>query len=458
MPVRNRPARLAAVDNRLALMDQAFFAAQHASGHQFLIQCVWVYEHAVDFAELRRFHHNLGHGLLGRRIERSPLPFGRHRWVLDPGPKDIDFDDGVRPRAEVSDWADERLQIPIDAVCGPGWHLGVTRLTDGSTAVSLVSSHELLDGIGLVLALAEAVLGKTRELDYPAPGSSTRLRAIGRDARQAAREVPEVGRALVAAVKLARRSRREGVRPPAPQPVAVAQVGGDEPVLIPAVSISVDLNEWDSRAKALGGTRNTLAAGLAAKLGERMGRLRKDDGAVTLQLPVTDRTETDTRAIAVSYARVTVDPTRVTTDLSDARAAIKQALTTSGETPDELLSQLMWLTPWTSQRALKRMSTGAPTDPDLPVVLSNLGDVGLVVARIDGTEAEYATARGATKHATREWLERTGGQLRLQYFRTGSRVVISVVSYQPGAENTKSELRELAARTLAEFDLCGQVE
>ena len=85
MPVRNRLALLAAVDNRLALMDQAFFAAQHASGHQFLIQCVWVYEHAIDFAELRRFHHNLGHGLLGRRIERSPLPFGRHRWVLDRG-------------------------------------------------------------------------------------------------------------------------------------------------------------------------------------------------------------------------------------------------------------------------------------------------------------------------------------------------------------------------------------
>jgi hypothetical protein len=457
VPVRNSPARLAPVDNRLALMDQAFFAAQHAAGQQFLIQCVWVYEHAVDLAELRRFHHNLGHGLLGRRIERSPLPFGRHRWVLDRGPKDIDFEDGVRPRAEVSDWADERLQIPADAEYGPGWHLGVTRLTDGSTAISLVSSHELLDGIGLVLALADAVLGKTRELDYPAPGSSTRLRAIGRDARQAAREVPQVGRALVAAAKLARRSRREGVRPPAPQPVAVAQVGGDEPVFIPAVSISVDLNEWDARAKALGGTRNTLAAGLAAKLGELTGRLRKDDGAVTLQLPVTDRTETDTRAIAVSYARVTIDPTRVTTDLSEARATIKQALSSFGETPNAL-SQLMWLTPWTSQRALKRMSTGAAADPDLPVVLSNLGDVGLVVARIDGTEAEYATARGATRHATRQWLERTGGQLRLQYFRTGSRVVISVVSYRPGAENTRSELRELAERTLAEFDLCGQVE
>ncbi len=50
------------------------------------------------------------------------------------------------------------------------------------------------------------------------------------------------------------------------------------------------------------------------------------DGAVTVQLVVSDRTEGDTRAIAVSFARVSVDPTRVTTDLRDARAAIKQAL------------------------------------------------------------------------------------------------------------------------------------
>ena len=29
-------------------------------------------------------------GLAGRRIERSPLPFGRHRWVLDPRPAPFD--------------------------------------------------------------------------------------------------------------------------------------------------------------------------------------------------------------------------------------------------------------------------------------------------------------------------------------------------------------------------------
>ena len=47
------------------------------------------------------------------------------------------------------------------------------------------------------------------------------------------------------------------------------------------ITISIDLDNWDARAKALGGTSNTLAAGLTAKLGERLGRCRAGDGAVT---------------------------------------------------------------------------------------------------------------------------------------------------------------------------------
>ena len=214
MPVRIRPARAsfnsrasngdARPDNRLALLDQGLFAGHRATGQKQVMQFVWVYEHAIDFDGLRRFHHNLGYGLLGRRIERSPLPFARHRWVSDRGPSDIDIAECARPRAELSDWADERSQLPIDPEWGPGWHLGVLPLTDGSTAVSLVVSHYLIDGLGLAIAIVDAVLGNTRDLGYPPPRSRTRLRAVVQDARQTARDAPEVARALVAAAKLAR--------------------------------------------------------------------------------------------------------------------------------------------------------------------------------------------------------------------------------------------------------------
>jgi hypothetical protein len=440
-------------------VDQGFFAGQRAAGLEEVMQVVWVYQHAIDFDGLRRFHHNFRYGLFGRLIERSPLPFGRHRWVLDRVPPDIDIAECARPRAELSDWADERSQVPVDPESGPGWHLGVLPLTDGSTAVTLVASHYLVDGIGLLGAIVEALWGNKRDLGYPPPHSRTRLRTAVQDARQTARDAPEAAAALVAFANLIRRQRRDGARSPAPRPLAPGGRDGDDPVVVPGITIGIDLDHWDARAKALGGTSNTLAAGLTAKLGERLGRRRPVDGAVTLQLPISQRTADDTRAIAVSFARVSIDPTRVTTDLHDARSAIKQALKTLRETPD-LSSQLGALAPFTPKRIWKRGVDAALADPDRPVVCSNLGDVGSAVGHLDGTHCDYAYARGIRQHVTRRSLERTGGQLQLLSFRTPGigKIFIHVLAYHPGAENTKPALRALAARTLAEFDLTGEIE
>jgi hypothetical protein len=443
-------------------MDQGFFSGQRAAGQNEVMQVVWLYEHAIDFDGLCRVHRNLGHGLLGRRIERSPLPFARHRWVLDRGPSDIDIAECARPRAELSDWADERSQLSTDPERGPGWHLGVLPLTDGSTAVSLVASHYLLDGFGLIVALVDAILGNTRDLGYPPPHSRARLRAVLQDARQIARDAPQIARAFGAGVKVARKQaghRSDIARSPAPRPVTRCEDDCDCPVVVPGVTISIDLGNWDARAKALGGTSNTLAAALTAKIGERIGRRHDGDGAVTVQLVTSERTDGDPRAMAVSIAPVSIDPTGVTTDLSDARADIKQALKTRRETPDDSL-QLAPLIPFTPKRTWKRGVDAALSDPDRPVVYSNLGDVGSIVSLLDGTHCEYAFARGTRQHVTRQWLERTGGQMQLLSFRLPLRgkIFIHVLAYQPGAENTKLSLRELVGRALAEFDLTGLID
>ncbi len=447
-------------DNRLALLDHALFAQDRAAGRNLVIQLGWVYEHAIDFDGLKRFHRNLGYGLLGRRIERSPLPFARHRWVSDRGPSDINIAECARPRAELSDWTDERSQLPIDPECGPGWHLGFLPLTDGSTAVSLVVSHYLIDGLGLLLlALADAVLGNTRDLGYPLPRSRTRLRAVVQDARQTAQDAPEIARALIVAAKLARRLWRDTARSRASRPAALREGDGDDLVVVPAITISIGLDDWDARAKALGGTSHTLVAGLAAKLGERMGRRRAGDGAVTLHLPISERAEGDTRANALLFARISVDPTRVTTDLRDLRAAIKHALKTLRETPDESSQQLPWLTPFTPKRGLKRLSGAMVADPDLPVSCSSLGDAGSVWLRPDGSYAEYIIGPWVVwQQVTRQWLERTGGQMTLVSLRIGDKIRITIDAYKPGAKNTKPALRELAAHTLAEFDLTGEID
>lgn len=452
-------------DNRLAPLDHAFFAGHRALGQQQLIQVTWVYEHPVDFDALRRFHHNLGRGVLGRLIECSPLPFARHRWVAAREAQDIDIAECARPRAELSDWTDERLQVPIDAERGPGWHLGVLRLTDGSTAVTLVVSHFLIDGLGLAMALADAASGHERDLGLPPPKSLTRLRAAVQDARDTVGDTPEVARAFSTALALNRRQRRESrlarrrgqdvPRSPAPRAVTISEGDGDEVVLVPGITIYVDAHDFDARAEALGATGDTLVAGLAAKLGEHMGR-RGADGGVTLDLPMSDRFEGDTRALAVSYTHVTVDPTGVTTDLYPLHITIRQALKSLWETPDEP-QELLWLLPFRTTRSLRRGGDAALANPNLPVLCSNLGDFSTLISRIDGTDAEYVTTRGAST-ATRRWLDRAGGVLRLQSGRIGDKFGISVVAYQPGAANTKHALRQLVARTLAEFGLTGEID
>ena len=436
---------------------------QRVTGPKQVMQVLWVYEHPIDFDGLRRFHHNLGSSLLGRRIERSPLPFARYRWVLDRGPSGIDVAEQARPRAEVSDWADERSQLPVDPESGPSWHLGVLPLTDGSTAVSLVISHYVLDGLGLVVTGIEAIMGNTRDLGYPPPRSRTRLRALVEDARETARQAPDIGRALVAAAKQARDHRQDIARPqPSHAPALRAGDGdsvADPVVVVPTVTVLVDLADWDARAEALGGTSKTLVAGFVAKFGDHLGRRRADDHTVTLQLPISIRTEGDMRANALSFARVSVDPTRVTTDLSDVRTEIKQALATLAETPDEEASRVASLIPFIPRRVLKRLSELEHTvlSDALPVLCSNLGDMGSVVCHLDGSDAEFVTGRLTFQNLTRQWLERMGGLMTVQSWRLHSRIVVSIGAYQPGAENTRLAVRELAARTLDDFNLTGEI-
>lgn len=445
-------------DNRLALLDHGLFTQHRAIGRNLVIQCVWVYEHAIDFDRVKSFHRNLGNGLLGRRIERSPLPFGWHRWVRDRGPWAFDLEELPRPRADLGDWIDERSQLAIDPENGPGWHLGVLPLEDGSTAVSLVVSHYLIDGLGLVVVLVDAILGNTRELPYPPPQSRGRLRALGQDTRRTVQDAPEVARAVGLAARLARQRKRDTAQPlPPPTPAPVARSADGDTLVVPSITIRIDLQDWDARAMALGGTSSTLTAGFAAKLAEHLGRRRAVDGAVTLQLPVSDRVEGDTRANAMLIGRVSVDPTGVTTDLHEIRAAIRRELNALRDKQDESM-QLAWLLSFTPKRALRRMDAATVADPDHPVFCSNLGDLGSVVNRLDGTDAEYATARVTAQHETRQWLERTGGQLILQSLRIPGGFIISVDAYQPGFENTKPALRKLAAETLAEFGLVGRIE
>ncbi len=186
----------------LALLDQAAFLRLRATGHGSVVQSTWVYDRDVDIDEVRTFNEHLTAGLLGRRIERSPLPFGRHRWVAGGGVPGIDVAAASRPRDEIGAWVEQRARIAVDPERGPTFHLGVQPLDDGGTVISLVASHCVVDGLGLVTAIAEAVKGQSREFGYPRPHSRGRWRAVSEDLIDALRALPAVIRALIATLMI----------------------------------------------------------------------------------------------------------------------------------------------------------------------------------------------------------------------------------------------------------------
>jgi hypothetical protein len=364
--------------------DQALFLALRGAGQGAVMQGLWIYDRPVDIDGLRAFHRNLHHGLLGRLIEPSALPFGRHRWVAAPdGQANFDIAGQARPRAELFDWADEQVALPLDPQWGPAWRIGLQPFSDGSSAVSVVVSHCIADGAGTIMACVAAIHGVTRDLGYPPPRSLPRARAARRDLRQFARDLPEVGRTLGRAAKVATRRRRDLAKP-APVPTGV----GSGVARVPSAAVFVDIPQWDQRAESLGGNSFSLVSGFAGRVAMNLGRRRASDGAVTLMIPVNEREDLEnTGGNVVSIATVSFDPEKVTADLGEPRAAIREGLRHAREVPDEMV-ELVPLIPFVPKRGFAKIADVAfGFSTDLRVSCSNLGDLPADFLKIDGTAA-----------------------------------------------------------------------
>ena len=438
-------------------MDQASYLWVRASGHVHGIQCTWVYERDIDLDGLRRLRDNLAYGLMGRRVEPSPVPFGRHRWVAWHESPSIDIAQQARARTALADWVDERSEIPVDPEFGPCWHLGVLPIQDYGTAISLVASHTVVDGIGTCVALADAAKGVRHDFGYPPPHSRPRRQAWADDGRQAARGLPEVVRAVGAAVKLGIRdlpSTRKGARP-AVGPDLAGEI--DRPVVVPTVTVYLDMAEWDARAQHLNGTSNALVAGFAANLAQKFGRLRARDNLVTLSYPVNDRTENDFRANAIKGIDFAVDPVPATSDLREMRSAIKQALI-SGVGKFKEQERVFPLTPLVPKAVVRKLPLGAMNAADLQVGCSNLGDLDPALAYADGTEADYVSLRMVEQNLTTKSPELSGGELNVASGRIGGKVFLTVRAYRPGSENSTNVVREVVTATLADFALTGVMQ
>ena len=440
------------VDTTIDYMDQASFLGLRALGHAPVIQWTWIYRRDVDLDGLRRFHHNLGRGLLGRRIERSPLPFGRHRWITCRGPADIAIASESRSNRDVQAWLDEQAALPIDPEHGPSWRLALQPLIEGGAVVTLVASHTVVDGVGLVIAVTEAATGITRDLAYPAAGSRTKRQALLEDSRAVVRDVPGMANSLMSTVKMAGKNRKDIV---SKKPRATsAAIEPTRTVIVPAVTVHVDIGQWDERAASLGGTANSLSLGFAARLGYRLGWVA-EDGSVTISVPVNERLPEDNRGNALTAVTLIADPHTVATDLAGVRSGLKTALTDLADTRNELLAALP-LTPLGPRSAARRVE-GLVLKSKV-IGSSHVGDLDPAANRPDGTDADSFAARMA-EHITSDHLRRVGGIFfPLVAGRVHGEVWVSIGFCNADGTTTREQLTEVAVLTLADFRMTGTVE
>jgi len=439
------------MSNVLDLVDQAVFDFERATGATSRGQVVWIYNRAVDLDGLRRFHRHLQRGRLSRRIERSPLPFGRHRWVSSI-PSELEIVATPRPREEFDAWLGEQANRPLDIEHGSPWHLAVLPFIDGGAGVSLVVSHTVADGMGGCLAIVEAASGYDSAIDAPAAGSRRRWQALREDARQARRDFPAIRQAMKTAVAEARSAGKD--RADSPKPGHTRSAGANESITLPTATIFIDADEWTACANALGGTSNSLLAGVAARLAERAGRVTAD-GSVTLGVPVNQRTADDTRANAVTNVDVTVDARRATTDLSEIRSSTKEALIHRQQVPDERMA-LLPLVPLLPKRLVRRW-VNVYTPSTTSVASSQLGAAPSIVNCPDGTAADYISLLSVCPGLTKATVELSNGLMALISAEVDGRVFVSVLAYQPDRLTSNEELRQVLSSIMDDFSLTATI-
>ena len=160
----------------------------------------------------------------------------------------------------------------------------------------------------------------------------------------------------------------------------------------------------------------------------------------------------------MTVASATVDPEKVTVDLTEARAVVRESRQLAKSQTDPAM-ELFPLMPYLPRAAVKGVADLLFSySEDLPVSCSNLGDLPPQIAQVDGTTAEKVVLRALDQNVTRREIERSHGQLVVVSARVNGKGVVSIEAYEIGAENTKQRLRALTEQTFSEFGLEAVIE
>lgn len=447
--------------HQLAWLDQLAFELFMSSGRNQLMQCIWLYDRNINIDALKHTVERLAAMHFNRLIEPSPLPWGRPRWLKPADKPTISgINAAMRPRSHLVQWANEQTHAPIHPVTGPPWRISLQRFEDGSSAISIVGSHLVLDGIGALRAIEAAVTGKTIPNPYITRGTRSWITRCALDMRQTIADAPDI---LAAIVKFLQTSRRKSITDAvsASRRSPKAAHSKSEYVELPFVAVTVKIRDWEACAQRLGGHANTLLPAFVATLASHLGRRRSSDGCVSLIVPVNRRHGLDDeRALAIEFHTLVLDPSKLTTHLQPVNILLKSLLRRVNEKQTDPLKSILPAIAWMPRKFIlsivNRLFNYAE---NLPVSCSDLGILPDGLTRIDGAACVRVLTRAVDVNVTRKDLERSHGHLVVVVSRYDTNISLCIEAWQDKPSTTTQEaLSRLTQLTLDEFRLEATLE
>ncbi|CCQ17132.1 putative uncharacterized protein [Rhodococcus sp. AW25M09] len=428
----------------------------HGIGYPIYNQFLWWFDQSVRRVDLENLRDNLSDGLLARRVAASAVPTARERWVNSPVSHSLDFHcDSIDP-AEVRVWAEGRLGPDIDPETGLGWRLSAVPLTDGGTVVSLVASHMVADGGALVAAFRSAN-SNTEQLRLT-PGEQG-LAAVGSDVLDAMGQLRSAAAWLLdTAVSALPTRSRSG--PPAVTPrsapnrsAAPTDPAGDAEWTSPYAVAEVDAAEWKATADSWGGTSNSLFIAVLTAASGHAGRASIGD-TVQWSLPVSDRSEGDTRSNATKIVKVEVPVTDAADlDLSPIRKISKSAFTAfaerqaAGRAPAGISQALVQMLPDAVVARIPQPRDGAEG------LASNLGVLPDDFITVAGVRARAVSGRASFAGADADFARTLDGGLTAWACETDATVTLTVHAMDPDRFPDDRALRDHLSEALSRWEL-----
>ncbi|CAM2943238.1 hypothetical protein [Skermania piniformis] len=252
--------------SRLSVVDEIFLRSHRGLGTPIAMQGIWRTADQVAPDLLAELHSRLRVSALGRRVVIPRVPGARPRWQPSVRAYPLDYRHTAVSPARVAAWA-WSVVPELDPEHGPGWHLAAAPIAAGGTAVALSVSHVLADARGMLLAVADALTGRTRAVAEPVDSDWA---DAGRQYRIA------VGGTIGALVR--------GGRPPA-TPAVERRPAPADPIPRSAI-LDIHPPDWAAAAASRAVSGNSLFVAVAANILWGSGF---DNDVIDVALPVDER-------------------------------------------------------------------------------------------------------------------------------------------------------------------------